>query len=88
MNLMSYVWLNGWIQVHHVVGHWRNNTASGRNAAHLSPQFHLHLGEGGNEGITHVVVEVRQPSHRDVGGNVYEAIVPNFRNADHLVLYI
>ena len=77
-------------QVHHVVGHWRNNTASGRNAAHLSPQFHLHLGEGGNEGITHVVVEVRQPSHRDVGGNVYEAIAPVISgNADrHNNIYL
>ena len=59
-------------QVHHVVGQWKGVTASGRDAPHLSPQYHLHLSEG--EGKAHVVVEVRQPSHRDIGGNVYQGI--------------
>ena len=33
-------------QVHHVVGQWKGVTASGRDAPHLSPQYHLHLSEG------------------------------------------
>jgi len=78
-------------QVHHIVGHWKGNTASGRNAPHLAPQFHLHAEEGENGASKiHVVVELRQPSHRDLGANVYEALTPVIAgNADrHSNIYL